>query len=80
MLLSACLKKYWDRFERENGGYLLVATLCLLEVSSGGLQESELLHILADESDLVPPSPFEEKGKAKHFRQKISSLLYIALV
>ena len=50
------------RFERENGGHLLVATLCLLEASSGGLQESELLDILADEEELVPPSPYEEKG------------------
>ena len=61
--MFSLLEEVLDRFERESGGHLLVATLCLLEVSSGGLQESELLDILANEDDLVPPSPFEEKGK-----------------
>ncbi len=51
-----------DRLERENGDRLLVATLCLLEVSRAGLLESELLEMLSDEDSLVPPSPFEEKG------------------
>ena len=58
------LEEVLGRFERENGGHLLVATLCLLEASSGGLQEAELLDILADEEELVPPSPYEEKGIA----------------
>ena len=63
VLLFSLLEEVLDRFERENGGHLLVATLCLLEASSGGLQESELLDILANEEELVPPSPYEEKGK-----------------
>ena len=61
--MFSLLEEVLDRFERENGGHLLVATLCLLEVSYGGLQESELLDVLADEDGLVPPSPFEEKGR-----------------
>ena len=42
------------RFEEENGGRLLIATLCLLEVSARGLLEVELLSILADEENLIP--------------------------
>ena len=42
------------RFEEENGGQLLVATLCLLEVSARGLLEVELLAILGDEEHLMP--------------------------
>jgi len=45
-----------ERFEEENGGRLLIATLCLLEVSSRGLLEVELLSILADEDNLAPPT------------------------
>ncbi len=44
------------RFEEENGGQLLVAALCLLEVSQRGLLEAELLAILGDEDNLMPPS------------------------
>ena len=44
------------RFEEENGGKLLIATLCLLEVSSRGLLEVELLSVLADEENLMPSS------------------------
>ena len=43
-------------------GDLLVATLCLLEVSNTGLTEAELRELLADEANIKPPSPFEEKG------------------
>lgn len=42
------------RFEQENGGELLVATVCLLETSSRGLLETELLTILGDEENLMP--------------------------
>ncbi len=43
-----------SRFENENGGNLLVGTLCVLEVSERGLLETELLEILADEDTLMP--------------------------
>ena len=43
------------RFEEENGGLIVVGTLCLLETSRHGLLETELLQLLADESLLVPP-------------------------
>ncbi|CAH1244024.1 TEP1 [Branchiostoma lanceolatum] len=42
------LTQVLERFEEENGGFLLVATLCLLECSNTGLLETELLRILAD--------------------------------
>ena len=42
-----------ERFEKENGGELLAATLCLLEVSSRGLLETELLAILGDDCNIV---------------------------
>ncbi len=61
--LCSLLENVLERFEHENGDLLVVATLCLLEASRGGLLESELLDILGDEADLVPPSPFEEKGE-----------------
>lgn len=57
-----------DRFERENGGELLVATLCLLEVSARGLLEAELLSILGDEDNLHP----SEKGKDASEKGKLS--------
>ena len=50
------------RFEQSVHGELIVAALCLLEASISGLLEPELLMILADETQLAPPSPFEEKG------------------
>ena len=40
-----------------------MATLCLLEASASGLLETELLTILGNEKDLVPPSPYDEKGE-----------------
>ncbi|XP_028414822.1 telomerase protein component 1-like isoform X3 [Dendronephthya gigantea] len=43
------------RFEEENGGQLVIATVCLLETSRHGLLETELLELLADESNLTPP-------------------------
>lgn len=69
------------RFEEENGSFLLVATLCLLEVSMSGLLESELLNILSEEENLMPPSNKEEKGESE--KGKLTSLLcemFFALV
>jgi hypothetical protein len=43
------------RFEEENGGQLVIATVCLLETSRHGLLETELLELLADENNLTPP-------------------------
>nr|XP_006815135.1 PREDICTED: telomerase protein component 1-like [Saccoglossus kowalevskii] len=65
-LLAQVLK----RFEEENGGYLLVATLCLLEASATGLLETELLDILGDEDNLMPPEPSEEKGVSGDAKDK----------
>ena len=58
------LEEVLQRLEaEEEEGTLLQATLCLLEASTTGLQEKELLLILADDTRLTPPSPFDEKGK-----------------
>jgi len=50
-----------ERFEKENGGELLIAAVCLLEVSARGLLEIELLSILADEENLMPKKEGSEK-------------------
>ncbi|XP_072023567.1 telomerase protein component 1-like [Amphiura filiformis] len=52
--LIELIHQVFDRFEEENGGQLLVATICLLETSSTGLLETELLKILAHEDNLMP--------------------------
>ncbi|XP_033641295.1 telomerase protein component 1-like [Asterias rubens] len=57
------LEQVFDRFEEENGGSLLIGTLCLLETSETGLLETELLQILGDEDNLMPPS--DESGSEK---------------
>ncbi|XP_033125459.1 telomerase protein component 1-like isoform X1 [Anneissia japonica] len=44
------------RFEQENGGTLMIATLCLLETSSHGLLETELLSVLGGDVSLLTPS------------------------
>ena len=49
--------------EDEGSGHLLVATLCLIEVSTFGLLESELLTILGDEEHLMPPEKEEKMEK-----------------
>ena len=53
------------RFEEENGGQLVIATVCLLETSRHGLLETELLELLADENNLTPPEykPGEDEPK-----------------
>ena len=63
VLYFSLMEQVLQRFETEACGHLLMATLCLLEASSTGLLESELLILLADESSLMPPSPYDEKGK-----------------
>ena len=68
-------KSILTRFEKENGGELLVATLCLLEVSGRGLLEVELLSILADEENLRPKPPEEnskDKGSEKGILESLS--------
>ena len=44
----------FTRFEKEAGGTLMTATLCLLEVSRHGLLETELLALLGDSNNLKP--------------------------
>ena len=69
------LQQVLTRFEAEGGGHLLVATLCLLEVSATGLLESELLYILADEENVMPGS-VQEKGNVFHLIHIISSVYF----
>ena len=45
----------FSRFEKETGGMLMTATLCLLEVSRHGLLETELLALLGSPENLKPP-------------------------
>lgn len=64
-----------SRFEKENGGELLIATLCLLECSSKGLLETELRELLGDETHLTPKpedlaNEKNEKGKPQIFEPK----------
>jgi nephrocystin-3 len=54
--LFELLEQVLERFEAESGGHLLVATLSLLECSAHGLLEQELLSLLGDEDNLMPPS------------------------
>ncbi|XP_071840216.1 TPR repeat-containing protein DDB_G0287407-like [Apostichopus japonicus] len=63
------LAQVFDRFEEENGGNLLTATLCLLEASQTGLLEVELLSILGDEDNLMPSSE-SEAGKEKASKEQ----------
>lgn len=49
----------FTRFEKEAGGTLMIATLCLLEVSRHGLLETELLALLGDSNNLTPPEYVE---------------------
>ncbi|XP_065072260.1 uncharacterized protein LOC135696706 [Rhopilema esculentum] len=49
----------FSRFEEEAGGQLMIATLCLLEVSRHGLLETELLALLGDKNNLKPPEYVE---------------------
>ncbi len=53
------------RFEKENGGELLVGALCLLEVSQRGLLEAELLAIMGDEDNLMPHFEAATSNKEK---------------
>ncbi|XP_070560675.1 TPR repeat-containing protein DDB_G0287407-like [Ptychodera flava] len=60
--LLELLAQVLSRFENENGGDLLVATLSLLEASSSGLLETELLTILGDEDNLNVPDGYDAKN------------------
>ncbi|XP_013381732.1 TPR repeat-containing protein DDB_G0287407 isoform X2 [Lingula anatina] len=73
--LLGLLGQVLERFEAETGGSLLVATLCMIEVSKGGLLESELLLLLADEENLMPPEEAEatEKGDKEASEKKQNS-------
>lgn len=64
LAIPSLLAQVFDRFEEENGGNLLTATLCLLEASQTGLLEVELLSILGDEDNLMPSETEKEKGKS----------------
>ena len=66
-----------SRFEKENGGELLVAALCLLEVSKRGLLESELLTILGDEENMMPADPTAARREFEETYEKGSKHLYI---
>lgn len=59
------------RLENECGSNLVIATLCLLEASFAGLYEHELRQILGHENTLMPPSPFDEKGKLEYIYKSI---------
>ncbi|XP_033113072.1 telomerase protein component 1-like [Anneissia japonica] len=52
--LLSLLESVLSRFEEENGGQVVVATLCLLECSKTGLLERELLMILGNQKNLTP--------------------------
>ncbi|XP_022087926.1 telomerase protein component 1-like [Acanthaster planci] len=68
--LLELLEQVFTRFEQENGGTLLSATLCLLETSATGLLETELLKILGDEDNLLPREKDSETGKDKGAEKK----------
>ncbi|PIK46898.1 hypothetical protein BSL78_16245 [Apostichopus japonicus] len=72
--LLELLEQVFTRFEEENGGELLTSTLCLLETSSTGLLETELLKILGDEDNLIPDNSAEneKESKEKESREKTS--------
>ena len=62
------LDQVFDRFERENGKELLVATLCLMECSAKGLLETELLLLLGNNYILIPDA--QETGKGEESRDR----------
>ena len=69
------------RFEEENGGQLLIASLCLLECSCRGLLETELLNILGDEDNLMPgKNKSGEKGQEGNFTEKVDSEIKVVFV
>jgi len=54
---------------------LLIATLCLLEVSARGLLEVELLAILGDEENLMPPKSSDgEESDEKESDEKSKNI------
>ncbi|ELT92606.1 hypothetical protein CAPTEDRAFT_221726 [Capitella teleta] len=67
------LEDVLSRLESEAGGALFVAAVCLLEVSSSGLLEDEMRQMLGKSSELVPPSPFDEKEEKESLEKEDSS-------
>lgn len=55
------LEEVLERLE-QTAGELLVATLCLLEVSATGLQPLEIRQILGADRNTTLPDLYEEKG------------------
>ncbi|XP_047125381.1 TPR repeat-containing protein DDB_G0287407 isoform X1 [Hydra vulgaris] len=53
----------FERFESENGGALMKACVCLLEVSRHGLLETELLALLGEEKNIKVPDYNPESEK-----------------
>jgi hypothetical protein len=50
---SSLLSHVLSRLENEQGGPLITATLCLLEISTKGLLEAELLYLLEDIENIM---------------------------
>ncbi|XP_071502709.1 telomerase protein component 1-like [Diadema antillarum] len=75
--LLELLAQVLERFEEESGGNLMTATLCLLECSSSGLLETELLSILGDEDNLMPCEEEGEKEKGASEKGEKSQKLQI---
>ena len=67
-----------ERFEQENDGKLITATLCLLEVSQRGLLETELIAILADCDNMKPLKKGPEKGEG--CRIYLRDLMFILII
>ncbi|XP_048761079.1 uncharacterized protein LOC125670136 [Ostrea edulis] len=66
-LMNAVLKRFESGTERD----LSIATVCLLEASSGGLLETELRQLLGNSVTLMPPSEFDEKEEKESSEKEI---------
>ncbi|XP_077998733.1 TPR repeat-containing protein DDB_G0287407-like [Glandiceps talaboti] len=85
--LLELLAQVLSRFEQENGGDLLVATLSLLESSTSGLLETELLTILGDEENLMVPESYganssqatSKENEAKNTTMMLSAAKWAAV-
>ncbi|XP_064625868.1 TPR repeat-containing protein DDB_G0287407-like [Lineus longissimus] len=70
--LTNLLEMVLQRKETEPNGNMAVAVLCLLEVSSSGLLQTELCTILSEDKTLMPPSPFDEKEETEKAEKESS--------
>ena len=59
LILYRLEMEVFTRFEKESGGKLMKATLCMLEVSRHGLLEFELLALLGTETNIIVPEYVE---------------------